>query len=105
MDTQNVEMVDSNSRVGKSLLNARVNLIFYFLSLLLAFFSRKIFLDHLGTEFIGLTTTLQNLLGFLNLADLGIGASIGYVLYKPLFDKDEKKLNEIISVLGYLYIE
>ena len=103
MDTQNVEMVDSNSRVGKSLLNARVNLIFYFLSLLLAFFSRKIFLDHLGTEFIGLTTTLQNLLGFLNLADLGIGASIGYVLYKPLFDKDEKKLNEIISVLGYLY--
>lgn len=103
MDTQNVEMVDSNSRVGKSLLNARVNLIFYFLSLLLAFFSRKVFLDNLGVEFIGLTTTLQNLLGFLNLADLGIGASIGFVLYKPLFDKDEKKLNEIISVLGYLY--
>ncbi len=103
MDTQNVEMVDSNSRVGKSLLNARVNLIFYFLSLLLAFFSRKVFLNNLGVEFIGLTTTLQNLLGFLNLADLGIGASIGYVLYKPLFDKDEKKLNEIISVLGYLY--
>lgn len=103
MDTQNVEMVDSNSRIGKSILNAKVNLIFYFLSLLLAFFSRKVFLDYLGTEFIGLTTTLQNLLGFLNLADLGIGASIGYVLYKPLYDKDEKKLNEIISVLGYLY--
>ena len=103
MDTQNVEMVNSNSRVGKSLLNARVNLIFYFLTLVLSFFSRKIFLDHLGVEFIGLTTTLQNLLGFLNLADLGIGASIGYVLYKPLFDRDEKKLNEIISVLGYLY--
>ena len=96
-------MVNSNSRIGKSLLNARVNLIFYFLSLILSFFSRKIFLDYLGVEFIGLTTTLQNLLGFLNLADLGIGASIGYVLYKPLFDKDERKINEIISVLGYLY--
>ncbi len=31
------------SRVKKSLLNARVNLIFYVLILLISFFSRKIF--------------------------------------------------------------
>lgn len=91
------------SRVKKSLLNARVNLIFYFLILALSFFSRKIFLDCLGADFVGLTGTLQNLLGFLNLAELGIGSAIGYVLYKPLFDHDETKINEIISVFGYLY--
>lgn len=91
------------SRVKKSLLNARVNLIFYFLTLLLSFFSRKIFLDCLGADFVGLTTTLQNLLGFLNLAELGIGSAIGYVLYKPLFEHNEQKINEIISVFGYLY--
>lgn len=91
------------SRVKKSLLNARVNLIFYFLTLALSFFSRKIFLDCLGADFVGLTGTLQNLLGFLNLAELGIGSAIGYVLYKPLFDHDEAKINEIISVFGYLY--
>ena len=91
------------SRVKKSLLNARVNLIFYFLTLILSFFSRKIFLDCLGADFVGLTTTLQNLLGFLNLAELGIGSAIGYVLYKPLFEHDHQKINEIISVFGYLY--
>lgn len=91
------------SRVKKSLLNARVNLIFYFLTLALSFFSRKIFLDTLGADFIGLTGTLQNLLGFLNLAELGIGSAIGYVLYKPLFDHDQGRINEIISVMGYLY--
>ncbi len=91
------------SRVKKTLLNARVNLIFYFLTLVLSFFSRKIFLDCLGADFIGLTGTLQNLLGFLNLAELGIGSAIGYVLYKPLFDHDRTKINEIISVMGYLY--
>lgn len=85
------------------MLNARVNLIFYFLTLALSFFSRKIFLDTLGADFVGLTGTLQNLLGFLNLAELGIGSAIGYVLYKPLFDHDETKINEIISVFGYLY--
>lgn len=93
----------AESRVKKTLLNARVNLIFYFLTLVLSFFSRKIFLDCLGAEFIGLTGTLQNLLGFLNLAELGIGSAIGYVLYKPLYDRDEKKICEIISVMGYLY--
>ncbi len=96
-------MANQESRVKKSLLNARVNLIFYFLTLVLSFFSRKIFLDTLGADFVGLTSTLQNLLGFLNLAELGIGSAIGYVLYKPLFDHDEGKINEIISVFGYLY--
>lgn len=91
------------SRIKKSLLNARVNLIFYFLTLALSFFSRKIFLDTLGADFVGLTGTLQNLLGFLNLAELGIGSAIGYVLYKPLFELDETKITEIISVFGYLY--
>ena len=96
-------MANQESRVKKSLLNARVNLVFYFLTLALSFFSRKIFLDTLGADFVGLTTTLQNLLGFLNLAELGIGSAIGYVLYKPLFEHDEGKINEIISVFGYLY--
>lgn len=96
-------MENQESRVKKSLINARVNLVFYFLTLALSFFSRKIFLDTLGADFVGLTTTLQNLLGFLNLAELGIGSAIGYVLYKPLFEHDEGKINEIISVFGYLY--
>lgn len=96
-------MPQQESRVKKSLLNARVNLIFYFLTLILSFFSRKIFLDTLGADFVGLTGMLQNLLGFLNLAELGIGSAIGYVLYKPLFEHDEGKINEIISVFGYLY--
>lgn len=91
------------SRVKKSLLNARVNLICYFLSLVVAFFTRKVFLDRLGTEFIGLTGTLQSLLGFLNLAELGVASAIGYVLYKPIFDDNKEKINEIISVCGYIY--
>ncbi len=98
-----VETIHRESRVKKTLLNARVNLIFYFLTLFLSFFSRKIFLDCLGADFVGLTGTLYNLLGFLNLAELGIGSAVGYLLYEPLFDQDRDKINEIISVMGYLY--
>lgn len=93
----------SESRLKKSYLNARVNVFFYLVTLFISFFSRKIFLEKLGADFVGLTGTMQNLLGFLNLAELGIGASIGYVLYKPIFDGNRDKIKEIISVLGYLY--
>lgn len=80
-----------------------MNLICYFVSLSVAFFTRKILLDYLGAEFIGLTGTYGSLLGFLNLAELGIGGAIGYVLYKPIFDGDQDKIQEIISVFGCLY--
>ena len=90
-------------RVHKSLLNAKVNLVFYFLSLFFSFFSRKIFLDCLGDEFIGLTGTLGNILGYLNLAELGVGAAISFFLYKPLQANNREEINEIISVFGYLY--
>ncbi len=90
-------------RVHKSIINAKVNLLFFTLSLFFAFFSRKIFLDCLGDDFIGLTGTLGNILGYLNLAELGIGSCISFFLYKPLQCGDQRKIEEILSVLGYLY--
>ena len=95
--------MQQESRTRKTFLNARVNLIFYFLTLALSFFSRKIFLNILGADFVGLTTTLQNILNFLNLAELGIGTAVGYLLYKPLFENNQYRINEIISVFGYMY--
>ena len=92
-----------SGRVHKSVLNAEVNLIFYFITLILAFFSRRIFLDCLGAEFIGLTGTLGNILGYLNLAELGITACIGYFLFKPLQTNNRQEIQDILSLLGYLY--
>ena len=91
------------NRTKKSVINAEVNLLFYFLSLFVVFFSRKIFLDNLGADFIGLTGTLLSILGFLNLSELGIGLSVSYFLFKPLADGDKKKICDIISLLGFLY--
>lgn len=90
-------------RVRKSMINAEVNLLFYFLMLFLNFFSRKIFLDNLGTDFIGLAGTLNSILGYLNLAELGITACIGYFLFKPLQSNNRQEIQEILSLLGYLY--
>ncbi|MBQ8705278.1 MAG: sugar transporter [Paludibacteraceae bacterium] len=92
-----------SGRVGKSVMNVKVGMFFYLLSLLLAFFSRNIFLNCLGAEFMGLTGVLQNILSYLNVAELGIGTSITFFLYKPLQQDDHMKTSEIMSVLAYLY--
>lgn len=96
-------MNERKSRIEMSFKNAKVNTICYFASLVVAFFTRKVLLDHLGAEFIGFSGTLCSILGFLNLAELGVGVAIGYVLYKPIFENNREQINEIISVLGYVY--
>lgn len=95
--------MQQESRVKKSLLNARVNLIFYFLTLVLSFFSRKIFLDCLGADFVGLSGTLNNILGFLSLAEMGVGIAVSYHLYKPLQSGNKTEIENLVSVFGYLY--
>ena len=92
-----------SSRTAKSIHNAKIALVFYCINLVLQFFSRKIFLDYLGSEVLGLNTTAQNLLGFLNIAELGIGAAVSYNLYKPLFENDWQAINDIVSIQGWLY--
>lgn len=91
------------SRTSKSLKNAKVSLIYYFIQLILGFFSRKIFFDYLGSEILGLNTTASNLLGFLNLAELGVSAAVSFFLYQPLYEKDYEKLNKLVSIQGWIY--
>lgn len=92
-----------SERVHRSIMNIKVGMLFYMLSLILAFFSRKVFLDCLGAEFIGLTDMLGNIMSFLSVAELGIGTSIVFFLYKPLQEDNHEKINEIVSILAYLY--
>ena len=90
-------------RTKNSIRNSVVAVLFQVIALTIGFFSRKIFIDYLGTEVLGLSSTASSLLGFLNLAELGIGAAISVTLYKPLFEKDKETIKEIIAMQGWLY--
>ena len=81
--------VGAYERTKNSLRNSIVAVSLQVISLLIGFWSRRIFLNHLGTEVLGLNTTATSLLGFLNLAELGIGSAIAVTLYKPIFDDDK----------------
>ena len=90
-------------RTKNSIRNSVVAVLFQIIALLIGFFSRKIFIDYLGTEVLGLNSTASSLLGFLNLAELGIGGAIAITLYKPIFEKDKETIKEVIAMQGWLY--
>ena len=91
------------TRTWNSIRNSTVAVLLQFISLLVGFFSRKIFLDYLGTEVLGLNSTAASLLGFLNIAELGIGSAISVTLYKPIFQEDRQSIKEIVALQGWLY--
>lgn len=91
------------SRTARVIQNAKVALFFCCINLILQFFSRKIFLDYLGAELLGLNTTAQNLLQFLNLAESGIGAAVAFALYKPLSQGNRQEIIDIVSLQGWFY--
>lgn len=91
------------SRTKLAIKNSVIATGFYFINLVLQFVSRRYFLEYLGTEVLGLSSTAQNLLQFLNLAELGIDTAVGFTLFKPLADKDIDKINDVVTLNGMLY--
>ena len=91
------------SRTKRSIQNSRMSFLLFLVQVFVGFYSRKIFLDYLGSEVLGLNTTLGNILSFMNLAELGIGIAMATSLYKPIHDEDQNTICEIITVQGILY--
>lgn len=96
-------MPQKGSRTSLGLKNIRVNTFMNVCMLLLNFFSRKIFIECLGAEVVGLNSTVYNILEFLNFAELGIVSGVRFMLYKPVYNSDYTTINEIITLQGYLY--
>lgn len=93
----------ASSRISNSLKNVKVSMLFFILAIALSFISRKIFLSCLGDSFVGLSSTLQNILGFLNIAEMGISVAVASSLYQPIFHGNKQDIIDIISIFGYIY--
>ncbi len=95
--------MEESSRISRSIKNIRVSLIYLGISVVLQFISRRVFIDRLGVDILGLNSTALNMLQFLNLAELGVGVAVGYALYGPLQRGDSRAVAEIVAVQGHLY--
>ena len=91
------------SRLEKSFKNIMMSFGNTFVASLLGFVSRTVFIYTLGSEYLGLSGLLSNVLGFLSISELGISTAIGFSLYKPLAEKDYKVVSALMSTYRKAY--
>ena len=69
-----------NTRTLNSLRNSVVALFMYIVNFVLQFISRKVFIDHLGADVLGLNTTITSILQFLNCRTWNRNSSRLYII-------------------------
>lgn len=85
-------------RTSNVLKNSLARLLQRLSSILIAFIMRTIFIYFLGKEYTGVSGLFTDILNVLSLIEAGLDTSMVYALYKPLVEKNEKR---IIALLGF----
>ncbi|WP_438716886.1 lipopolysaccharide biosynthesis protein [Enterococcus sp. AZ109] len=91
------------SRLEYSIINSSISMIVYIIRLVIQFASRSFFIYFLGAKYLGLNGLFTNILSFLSLAELGIGTSIVYSLYKPLAKDDQLQIIALMNLYKKSY--
>lgn len=92
-----------SSRTKKSLYNIFYNLLNQLITLGIVFYSRSVFINNLGIEYLGLQGFFSSVLSILSMAELGIGSAIIYSMYTPINNNDQKKLSGLVNFYKKLY--
>ncbi|NBI72115.1 hypothetical protein D3Z50_13800 [Clostridiaceae bacterium] len=70
---------------------------------ILTFVERKIFIQFIGVEILGLNGLFSNILQILSIADLGLSVAMGYSYYEPIAHKNTEKIAALTRFYSKLY--
>lgn len=94
----------NQGRTEKSLLNMTTGLISKGMTYLIRFILRTVFIYTLTSEYLGVSSVFSSILTLLSLTDLGFGIALPFSLYKPLAEKDTKRVNMIMRYYSKIYL-
>lgn len=95
--------MQGSSRVLKSQYNLIASLVNNVVVTILGFVTRTVFVHSLGADYLGLNGLFTNVLSLLSLAELGVGNAITFSLYKPIAEKNEKKIQALMGLYKQAY--
>lgn len=93
----------SRSRTSNALVNSAATLIYKGLHIILQFVLRTAFINLLGNEYTGISALFTDVLNVLSLMELGINSALLYALYKPLAEKDERRIAALMNFYKKAY--
>lgn len=92
-----------SSRMQNSIRNTSIAIISQIIMVMISFITRTIFIKTLGAEYLGVNGLFTNILSILSFAELGIGTAIVYAMYKPLAEKNQKKISALMNMYAKSY--
>ena len=94
----------NESRIAHTSKNMLFSIILYVVRVLLGFVSRTVFIYYLYKEYLGLNSLFSNILTLLSLAEMGFGNAIIFSMYKPIAEKDDEKVKQLLSLYKKFYV-
>lgn len=91
------------SRTRNASRNLAMSIIAYVVKIVLSFAVRTLFIRYLGSAYLGVNGLFTNILQILSLAELGIGSALVFSMYKPVADKDEEKVKQLLGLYKKIY--
>lgn len=70
---------------------------------IIGFFRIKIILDILSDSALGIYQLFGQLLAYVSLAELGLTGAVAFLLYEPIYNKNQVKINQILSGAKYVF--
>ena len=83
----------------KSLLNVSVSIGFKLITMMMVIVVKRFLIQTCGNEVNGLNALYLSIIGFLSVAELGVGGAITFCMYKPIVEGD----NDTVSALYHLF--
>ncbi len=90
-------------RTSYFLKNFTSRIVIYLATSVLSFVVRTVFIYCLGEEYLGISGLFASVLTVLNLAELGVGTSIVFAMYRPVADDDTEKIKTLMDFYRRAY--
>ena len=93
----------NDSKLKKTTRNIFFGFALRILQLILPFIARTAIIKVLGMEYVGLNSLFTSILQVLNIAELGVGFTLVYSMYKPICENDTPKICALMNLYRRYY--
>ena len=85
------------SRTQRAFLNVATSIASEFISLACGLILPRLILSNYGSAYNGITQSISQFISYISLMKAGIGGATAVALYKPLAEKDNRKISEVLA--------
>lgn len=87
----------------KGIKNVLTAIVFKMLLTIGGLLSRRFIIQYIGNEINGLNSLYTSIIGFLSVAEMGVGSAVAYCMYRPIVEKDINKISALYRFLNKFY--